>query len=223
MKKFLFILMSLIFVMGPSLSGSAQTFVDEETAPVEEYTPIYLNAERILTPQTEEEQKLYKQEKLDFDKNISEKDNRYYNNNDNAKSSVTHTFSKKINNSTYGTKLDSNMNADSSKQAVTLFKKYEKEKFSVDTAYKNSNPSAFGQETSGTVSVAPAFKLNDSLSIKNVFSSDLQKDQKKGEVILSVQPLKTDRMKLDLGAGQVVDTNNDITRSQLNFSTKFRF
>lgn len=220
------VVVTFLFIFCSFLSPS--TVYAEETSldiydEVSDVNPIYLDSSVLPSSISNTEQKLYKFDKIEGLDNLSQSPMRYHHSDDNAKSNLTHTYSKKIKNSTYGTKLDSTMTSDTAKQSVTLFKKYEKNKFSIDTYYQNTDPANFAQQTSGTVSVAPGMKINNNLSVKNVFSSDLQKDQKKGEVVLSVQPLKTDRMNLDLGAGQVLDTNNAITRTQLNFSTKFRF
>lgn len=215
MKKILSIIsIFFLFLFSP-------VFADEVNQDEEE--SITLNSVGAPNFESLSDKKLYQQDDSDFYKGLSTKDERYYNTNDNAKSNLSYTFSKKINNSTYGTKLNSSMTSDTASQAVTLFREYEKKNFSLNTSYKTAVPASFSQETSGTVSLAPSYKLNKNLAVKNVLSSDLQSNQKKSEVVLSVNPLKTDRMKVDFGAGQVLDTENDVSRTQFNFTTKFRF
>lgn len=151
--------------------------------------------------------------------------NRYYNQNENAKSSMSFSKSKKLGNTTFGSRYTGNTTADSYSQSASLFSEYQRGKFSVDTAYKSSNLRNFGQKNTGTVSFSPQYRLNDYFTLKNVYSSDLSKNNRKGEVVFSITPIKNDRDRWDLnvGAGQTFDDNNGLSRSQLNFSTKFRF
>ncbi len=171
---------------------------------------------------TGSKQKIYTKDNLNFDKNLEQRKTQQYANESVKKGNVTYTYSQKQGSSTYGTKYENTLAPDDITQSATIFKKYEKNKFSIDTSYKNKQ-SSLGSSGSGSVAVAPEYKINQHLSIKSVFSSEIQQDKKKNEVVFSIKPMKDDRMNLDLGAGKSYDSVRGSTGSQLNFSTKLRF
>ena len=108
--------------------------------------------------------------------------------------------------------------------SVSVFSKYEKEKFSFTSAYsQNREDLKQNGVSSGSISLSPEFGLNKYLSVKNVYSENITSNQKKSEVVMSVKPFKDDRLDVDLGAGQSFSTDNQPAKSQVNLTTKIRF
>lgn len=105
-----------------------------------------------------------------------------------------------------------------------LFTKYEKDRFSLNTTYKknlNTTYSLFYD----TVSVAPEFKLNNYMSLKNEYKADITRNRRSGSFILSFNPFGKkdyDRMRLELGAKQTVYMDTDFTKTEFSFSTQFK-
>lgn len=107
--------------------------------------------------------------------------------------------------------------------SLSLYSKYKKDRFSFTSSYSQSKLYLKNSRTPGTISFAPEFKLNNHFSFKNVYSDNLDTRQRKSELVLSLKPFKDDRMDLSFGAGQTFSTDNQPSKSQLNFSTKFHF
>ena len=80
-----------------------------------------------------------------------------------------------------------------------------------------------GKKKPGSVSFAPEFSINQHLSLKNVITNNMTDRLRKNEIVVSLKPFKDGRMNLDLGAGQTYSYQNEPTKSQLNFSTNFKF
>lgn len=134
------------------------------------------------------------------------------------------TKEKNLNKSTtIGTKYDSSIGTDSLSNSVSLFSKYQRERFSINSAYKQNNLKTPGKTNLGTFSLTPEYKINEHFSVKNSLSENLSNNQKKNEVIFSIKPFNDNRLDLDLGAGQIYENNTGISRSQMNFSTKIKF
>lgn len=128
---------------------------------------------------------------------------------------------EKHGNLSYGTLFDSSIDTSQLERSTTLFTRYEKNKFAISSAYKRNNLTAYGLNTD-TLYFAPELRLNKMFSISEVLSADLTRNRKKGEFVLSVNPLKNERMLFELGAGQTFDVDNALIRSQFRFSTKFK-
>ena len=75
----------------------------------------------------------------------------------------------------------------------------------------------------GTISVAPEYQLTKKMSVRNTYSTNLNDNSKKGEIGLKFNPLKDDRMDLNVGAAQVYRNDSSPSSSQLNFSTNLKF
>lgn len=148
----------------------------------------------------------------------------FYNENDKFKTkSFSQTAEKKFGRTSFGTKYSSDVKPDSMSNSLTLFSKYQREKFSLNSSYKQSQAFMDKKTVPGVFSITPEYKLNDYFSVQNIYSSNLSNNQRKNEVVLSVHPLKNDRMNLDVGAGQVYYNDSRPGSSQFNFSTRFKF
>ena len=79
------------------------------------------------------------------------------------------------------------------------------------------------QQGKGTFSFSPEYKINSHISLQSIYSTSFLDKNKKNEVVFSLKPFKDDRMNFDIGASQIYSENTAPTRSQLNFSTKFKF
>lgn len=158
------------------------------------------------------------------DKNISPQNAYQYENyNPYASKSSSFTNQKQYGNFTLGTKYDGTYAPESMTQTSTLFSKYQKEKFSFNTSYKSNSLAPIDQRGKGTLSFSPEYKLNNRVSIQNIYSTSFLDKNKKSELVFSLKPFKDDRMDLNIGASQIYSETSAPTRSQLNFSTKFRF
>lgn len=122
-----------------------------------------------------------------------------------------------------GSQTDATVTPDTLTRKNTMYTKYEKNKFSVDTSYQNSSTNFDSNMSGGTVTVTPGYKMNEHMSIQNRNSTDLTSKDKKSEMVFSVKPFKDDRMDFNVGAGQVYSETSAPVRSQLNFSTKINF
>lgn len=137
--------------------------------------------------------------------------------------STSFTNQKQHGNFTIGTKYDSKIAPESLTQTSTLFTKYQKNKFSFNTSYKSNSFASLDQRGKGTLSFSPEYKLNNHVSVQNIYSTSFLDKNKKSEFVFSLKPFKDDRMDFNIGASQIYSETSTPTRSQLNFSTKFRF
>lgn len=137
--------------------------------------------------------------------------------------STSFSKEKKYGNFTLGTKYDSSFAPDTYSQTNTLFTKYQKNKFSLNTSYSNNALTSFAQQNKGTFAFSPEYKLNNHVSLQSVYSTNFLDKNRKNEFIFSLKPFKDDRMNFNVGASQIYSENSAPTRSQLNFSTKFKF
>lgn len=105
-----------------------------------------------------------------------------------------------------------------------LFTRYEKKKFALNSAYKKSLKTTYGQYVD-TFSLTPEFRMNKIFAIKEVLSADMTRNRKSGELVLQVTPFgnkDNDRLNFELGAKQTMDETNTIYRTQFRFSTEFK-
>lgn len=103
-----------------------------------------------------------------------------------------------------------------------LFTKYQKKNFSLNTRFQKEQVATYGL-TTNNISIAPEFRLNKALAVKNVLKADLTRNRKTAELILLLTPfayLGNDRFNLELGAGQTYDATNTLMRTKFQFSTR---
>ncbi len=123
----------------------------------------------------------------------------------------------------YGLKYDASVKPEEYNQKGTIFTRYKKNKLSVDTSLSNENFASWPQRGQGTLSFSPEYKLNDRLSVQNIYSTNFLERNKKSEFVFSIKPFKDDRVNLNFGASQVMYSESvRPPRSQLNFSTMFK-
>lgn len=244
MKKILLTIILLNILSIPVLAEESSTPLEAENPELEEmldyvYEPeneieqettdendVILN----ITPQNQPTKKSKKlsNKKLDLnsksDNRISPENIYKYNSfNPYESKSTSFTNQKQHGNFTLGTKYDSTIAPESLTQTSTLFTKYQKDKFSINTSYKNNSFASLDQRGKGTLSFSPEYKLNSHVSVQNIYSTSFLDKNKKSELVFSLKPFKDDRMDFNVGASQIYSETSTPTRSQLKFSTKFRF
>ena len=105
-----------------------------------------------------------------------------------------------------------------------LFTKYEKNRFTLSSSVTKSLNTTYAQDYN-TISVAPELRLNNYMSLKNVFSADVTRNKRAAKLVFSINPFgkkDLDRMNLELGAKQTYNVDTEATSTQFSFSTKFR-
>ena len=123
----------------------------------------------------------------------------------------------------YGLKYDASVKPDDYKQSETIFFRYQKNKLSVDTSFNNENFASWQQRGQGTLAFSPEYKLNDHLSIQNIYSTNFLEKNKKSEFVFSIKPFNDDRVNFNVGASHVMFSESvKPPHSQLNFSTRFK-
>ena len=105
-----------------------------------------------------------------------------------------------------------------------LFTKYEKNKFALSSTYKKNLNTTYNQFYD-TISIAPEFKLNNYMSIRNEYKADITRNRKSGALVFSLNPFgkkDTDKFRLELGAKQTIYADNTEPKTEFSFSTKFK-
>jgi hypothetical protein len=105
-----------------------------------------------------------------------------------------------------------------------LFTKYEKNKFTLSSSVKKSLNTTYASDYN-TISVAPEFKLNSYMSLKNVLSADITRNRRSSKLVFSINPFgkkDSDRLLLELGAKETIYLDNDFTKTEFSFSTVFK-
>lgn len=137
--------------------------------------------------------------------------------------SVSFQHDKKYGKFAIGSKSTHKITPDKYSQTNSYYAKYNKDKFSFDTSLSNDGLTAFSDYRNMALSFTPEYKLNNHVTLQNIYTTNFLEKNKKNELIFSLRPFKDDRMNFDIGAGQVYSENTRPVSSQLNFSTKFKF
>lgn len=122
----------------------------------------------------------------------------------------------------FGTAYNESIDTSDLGFTTSFFTKYEKKYFSLSSSYDKNSGVSYSTVVD-KFSFAPEFKLNDHISIKDVLTSDITRNRKENSLILSIKPTKTDRVRFEFGAGQTYDENRAVIKSQLKFSTQFKW
>ena len=244
MKKILFTILFFNLIFLPTFAEEVSTTERAENPELEQMLDyVYEPEEDIydenvgendvilnVTPKTKpvKKSKNLSEKKLDVttksdDRLSPENIYKYDNFNPYESKSTSFTNQKQHGNFTLGTKYDSKIAPESLTQTSTLFTKYQKNKFSFNTSYKSNSFASLDQRGKGTLSFSPEYKLNNRVSVQNIYSTSFLDKNKKSELVFSLKPFKDDRMDFNIGASQIYSETSTPTRSQLNFSTKFRF
>ncbi len=105
---------------------------------------------------------------------------------------------------------------------TSFYTKYENKYFSLKSSYDKNSGVAYS-EVIDKFTLTPEIKLNKYISIKDSVTSDITRNRTKNEIILSIKPSKEDRVRFEFGANQTYDANSKLLRSQIKFSTMFRW
>ena len=122
----------------------------------------------------------------------------------------------------YGTNMEQAVDWGELKHTATFFTRYDKGRFSFNTAYKRTIGSTYNNYFDNFY-IAPELRLNKFMSIKNTVTADITNDRKKNEIVLSVKPLantREDRLNLEFGASQTYDSTNSLIRKQIKVNTR---
>lgn len=128
---------------------------------------------------------------------------------------------EKHGNFSLGTLYGSGIDTSQLERSTTLFTRYDHSRFAISSAYKMNELTTRGL-TTDNVYIAPELKLSKIFSLSEVLSADITRNRRKGELVLSVSPLKDERMRLEFGAGTTYDLNTDNSWSQVRFNTNFK-
>lgn len=124
----------------------------------------------------------------------------------------------------FGTNMGQEVDFGELKHSANFFTRYDKGNFGVKTAYKRTIGSTYNKYYD-SIYVAPEYRLNKFLSIKEVLTADLTYERKKAEVVFAVKPFadkQDDRLNIEFGASQTFDNNNSIIRKKIEFNTRFK-
>lgn len=123
----------------------------------------------------------------------------------------------------FGTNYSSEVSSLSSLEYSSgLFTKYQKKNFALKTQVYKEQVATYGL-TTNNISIAPEYRFNKALAIKNVLKADLTRERKTAQLILLLTPFAykgNERFNLELGAGQTYDDTNSLMRTKFEFSTK---
>lgn len=249
MKKIMLIFLIPLLLCGKSLAQAKNKISDKDILPeieqpkdeyyedIDEENDIYNNPDAVLLDFKDTEKNKLKinshseninskspdiNENKDF--NISPQNlDKYQNRDIYSKKSTSYSKEKNFKNMTFGAKYDNTFTPDSYNQSRTLFSKYKKNKFTLNTSYKNNELTTFGQQFRGIFTFSPEYKINDKMSFQSAYSRNISDRSNKNEIIFTLKPFKDDRVDFNLGAGQIHYEDATPSRSQFNFSTKFKF
>ncbi len=105
-----------------------------------------------------------------------------------------------------------------------LFTKYERNKFALSSSITKSLNTTYAQDYN-TFSVAPEFKLNNYMSLKNVLSADVTRNKRASKLVFSINPFgkkDLDRLRFEFGAKQTYNLETESTSTQFSFSTQLK-
>ena len=105
-----------------------------------------------------------------------------------------------------------------------LFTKYQKNNFTLKTQYTKEQTATSGY-TADSFSFSPEYRINKSLALKNVFTTNLTTNRKSAELTLLLTPFaykNNDRLNLEVSAGQTYDEDNTLLKSKFKFNTSFK-
>lgn len=187
---------------------------------------IYLDDTKNSTqkPTTKKKDKI-KDLSIDSNSKTTSDNRNYLFDNTNLYNTKTTSFGteKTKGNFSFGSTYDNSINPNQLTQTRTLFTKYQKDNFSIKSSYKNNTLGGFDQQFKGSFSFTPEYKINNHLSVQNVYTVNVMDKSSKNEVVFSLKPFNDDRMNLNVGASQINYQDATPSRSQLNFSTQIKF
>ena len=133
--------------------------------------------------------------------------------------------SSKVGNFTLGAQFNTEVDNIAMLETETgLFTKYEKNRFALSSSVTKSLNTTYYQDYN-TFSLAPEIKLNNYMSLKNVFSADVTRNKRSSKLIFSFNPFgkkDNDRMFFEFGAKETYNADTDTTSTQFTFSTQLK-
>lgn len=135
---------------------------------------------------------------------------------------VDASSSCKIGNFSFGTEYNESIDTSDLGFTTSLYTKYDRKYFSIKYAY-NKNAGVSYSTVIDKFSLTPELKFNEYISLKDTLTSDITRNRNKNELILSIKPMKDDRLKFELGAGQTYDQSRSLLKSEVKFSTRIKW
>ncbi len=133
--------------------------------------------------------------------------------------------SSKIGNFTIGAQYNNEVDNIAMLETETgLFTKYERNKFALSSSVTKSLNTTYAQDYN-TFSIAPEFKLNNYMSLKNVLSADVTRNKRASKLVFSINPFGKkdyDRLRFEFGAKQTYNIETENTSTQFSFSTQLK-
>ncbi len=137
---------------------------------------------------------------------------------------VTSTNYRKIKGFSAGTTFDQSIDYGELEQSSGVFSRFEYKCLALNTAYKKTVNST-NNNYNDNFYFAPEWKLNQYFTLKEIFSTDITRNLKKSELILSINPFGNkdiDRLRFELGASQTFSNTNELIKNQFKFATSFK-
>ncbi len=135
---------------------------------------------------------------------------------------VDASSSVKIGSFLFGTEYNESIDTSDLGFTTSIFTKYDTKYFSIKYAY-NKNSGVSYSTVIDKFTLTPELKFNKYVSLKDNFTSDITRNRNKNELVLSLKPMKDDRLKFELGAGQTYDQSKALIKSEVKFSTQFKW
>lgn len=137
---------------------------------------------------------------------------------------VTSTNYRKIKGFSAGTTFDQSIDYGELEQSSGVFSRYEYKCLALNTAYKKTVNST-NNNYNDNFYLSPEWKLNQYLTLREILSTDITRNLKKSELILSINPFGNkdiDRLRFELGASQTFSNTNELIKNQFKFATSFK-
>ena len=131
---------------------------------------------------------------------------------------------EKVGGLTFGTMFSQEVDYSQLEEATSLFTRYDTKRFALTSSYRKTLGTTHGNYAD-SLYVIPELKINNIFSIQEVFKADITRNRKTSELVLNIKPFGnqgSDRLNFELGAGQTFDDNNELMRTKVRFSTKFK-
>ncbi len=148
-----------------------------------------------------------------------------YNGSEYKISPVSGSSSNKIGGFSAGATYSQGIDYGELEQSSGIFTKYQYKNFALSTSYAKT-VNTTNNNYNDNFYIIPELKLNQYLTIKNILSADTVKRRKKAEIVLSLNPFGNkdyDRLRIEFGASETYDEENNFLKNQFKFNTNYRF
>lgn len=109
-------------------------------------------------------------------------------------------------------------------QSTSVFSRYDGKYFAVSTIYSKTVNST-NNTYSDYLKFSPELKINQYLTLREVFSNNMATNRKKAEFYISVNPFgfkDTERLRLEVGTSTSYDENYSFIKNQFKFLTRIK-